>query len=96
MVAGPFSGIPLIGSALSGFRDEGIFGRAKKAIASAGQLFEGPKENEAEAVEWYFDRITRVMQGLDAFTGVVHCAFGLSRSRSGWRSIREASLFWHR
>jgi hypothetical protein len=71
VIAGPLSGIPLVGSALSGFRDDGIFGRAKKAIASAGQLIEGPKENEAEAVEWYFDRITRVMQGLDAFTGVV-------------------------
>jgi hypothetical protein len=73
-VAGPLSGIPLIGAALSGFRDDGIFGSAKKAWTAAKQIAvktaSEKEDKEAEPVEWYVDRISRVMQGLDAQTGV--------------------------
>lgn len=70
IVAGPLSGIPLVGEALSGFPDNGIFGRQLFAVKSLSQLLDGPQDREAEKAEWYADRIFRVMQGVDAFTGV--------------------------
>lgn len=71
IAAGPLAGIPLVSDALSGFPDNGIFGRQLYAWASVKQLFAGPKESEVETVEWYMDRVFRIMQGVDAFTGVV-------------------------
>jgi hypothetical protein len=76
VVAGPLSGIPLIGDALSGFGNDGVFSRYAKAGKSgwqiAQELFgeEKAKENP-EKVEWYVKHVSKVLQGLDGFTGVV-------------------------
>lgn len=70
IVAGPLAGLPLINEAVSGFDNAGPLGRFLSAFRSGKQLFEGPKENEAEKTEFYLKRIARIMQGADAFTGV--------------------------
>lgn len=71
IVAGPLAGLPLIGSAVSGFTDSGVLGRFQMAGSSVMDVFEGAPKTEDETAEWYFKRISKVMQGLDAFTGVV-------------------------
>jgi hypothetical protein len=70
MVAGPLSGIPLVNEALSGFPDSGIFGRQTFAAKSIGQIWEALSEGDDKDPEWYVKRVTRIMQGADAFTGV--------------------------
>lgn len=70
VVAGPTSGVPLIGAALSGFRNDGIFGSATKRNSSLLDMVTGPGKREDEPVEWYVDKITTVMRGMDAVTGV--------------------------
>jgi hypothetical protein len=75
IVAGPLSGIPLIGDLLSRFSNEGILSRAKKSLWSIGDIIkelrrDDGKENP-EQVEWYVKHVSKVMQGLDGFTGVL-------------------------
>jgi hypothetical protein len=75
IVAGPLAGIPLVGDALSGFGNDGVFSRIGKAGHSLWQLGEQvfgeeKKRPDPEAVENTVKKVTKVMQGLDAFTGV--------------------------
>jgi hypothetical protein len=70
IVAGPLAGLPLINEVVSGFDNAGPLGRYVSGGKSILQLFKGPDENDAEKAEWYVKRIARVMQGMDAFTGV--------------------------
>ena len=76
VVAGPLAGLPLIGSAVSGFANSGVEGRFVTAVGSLWDIFKGPGEKEDEPVEWYFKRAVKVMQGMDAFTGVVGSVAG--------------------
>ncbi len=73
---GPFSGIPIVGSALSGFKDSGVAGQIPQAGVAAYKLLQGVPENEDEPVEWYVGKIVTMMQGLDAFTGTVGSVAG--------------------
>jgi hypothetical protein len=75
IVAGPLAGIPLVGDALSGFGNDGVFSRIGKAGHSLWQLGEQvfgaeKKRPDPESIENTVKKVTKVMQGLDAFTGV--------------------------
>ncbi len=76
VVAGPLAGLPLIGSAVSGFANSGVEGRFVTAGRSLRDIFKGPDDKEPDPAEWYFKRAVKVMQGMDAFTGVVGSVAG--------------------
>ena len=71
-VAGPLSGVPLLGEMLSGFSNDGILGRFKHAGSSLKDLLvDGIPKHEDEPVEWYVNRIAKVLQGTSAELGVL-------------------------
>ncbi len=73
---GPLGGIPLLGDAVSGFGNDGIFSRFMTGGKAALDLAEGPPKSEDEPVEWYFKKIVQMMGAADAFTATAASAGG--------------------
>jgi hypothetical protein len=77
-----------VGDALSGFGNDGVFSRFTESAGHSlwqlgEQVFgEEKKKEDPESVENTVKRVSKVMQGLDAFTGVagsvVEQAFSLA------------------
>ncbi len=67
---GPLNGVPLLADLTSGFKsDNAAVGRFVNAAKSLPALLEGPPATEVETGEWRWNRIVKVMQGMDAATG---------------------------
>lgn len=70
-VAGPLAGIPLVRDLVSGFKSDGVLGRFNTGRESLVDIFEGPEgAAKNEPVEFYAGKLSKVLQSLDAFTGV--------------------------